>query len=135
MSSRTRFLSRLIGLYCIFASLSMATHKQASLEMARALIQNPPVLFVCGLIAVVTGLAMILGHNVWSGGALPVIVTLIGWSSLLKGLLILFLWPEAAYRFFLVGLHYEQFFYLYAAISLILGIYLTFGGSRSTAVK
>jgi hypothetical protein len=25
------------------------------------------------------GLAMVLAHNVWSGGPLPVIVTLIGW--------------------------------------------------------
>ena len=130
MSPRTAFLSKLIGLYSIVVSLSMVTHKQATVEMMQELIHNPPLLFVCGVMAVGAGLAMILVHNIWSGGALPVIVTLIGWLSLLKGLLLLFLWPEAASRFFLAGLHYEQFFYLYAAISFLLGIYLTYGGQQ-----
>ena len=29
---------------------------------------------------------MIVGHNVWSGGPLPVTVTLLGWLIFLKGL-------------------------------------------------
>jgi hypothetical protein len=135
MSPRTTFLSRLIGLYSILVSLSMVTHKQATVEMVTSLIHNPPVLFVVGVMAVAAGLAMILGHNVWSGGALPVIVTLIGWSTLTKGLLFLFLSPETASGFFLGGLHYEQLFYLYAAISLLLGIYLTYGGTGQQRVK
>jgi hypothetical protein len=32
-------------------------------------------------IAVAAGLAMALEHNIWSGGALPVTVTLMGLSS------------------------------------------------------
>jgi hypothetical protein len=98
-----------------------------------ALVHNPPVLFIVGVITLVAGLAMILGHNVWSGGVLPVIVTLVGWLTLIKGLLFLFLSPEAAVGFFLGGLHYEQLFYLYVAISLIFGVYLTYGGFRSTS--
>jgi hypothetical protein len=85
------------------------------------------------VITLVAGLAMILGHNVWSGGVLPVVVTLVGWLTLIKSLLFLFLSPEAAVGFSLEGLHYEQLFYLYAAISLILGAYLTSGGFRSTS--
>ena len=131
MSPRTTFLSRLIGLFSIFVWLPMVTHKQATVEMVTALIHNPRCCSSVGVMAVAAGLAMILGHNVWSGGALPVIVTLIGWLSLLKGLLFLFLSPEAASRFFLGGLHYEQLFYLYAAISFLLGIYLTYAGAST----
>jgi len=111
----------------------MVTHKRAAVEMVTVLVHNSPLLFIVGLITLVAGLAMILGHNVWSGGALPVIVTLIGWLTLIKSLLFLFLSPEAAVGFFLGGLHYEQLFYLYAAISLVLGVYLTYGGFRSTS--
>lgn len=132
MSPRTRFLSRLIGLYSILVSLSMVTHKQATIQMVTALVHNPPVLFLAGLMTMVAGLAMILDHNVWSGGALPVVVTLIGWSTLIKGLILLFVSPEAAPAFFLGRLHYEQLFYLYVSISLLLGIYLTYGGRQST---
>lgn len=131
MSPTSTFLSRLIGLYCILVSLSLVTHKQATVETVTELVHNPPLLFLAGVIAVGAGLAIILGHNVWSGGSVPVLVTLIGWLALLKGLLILFLTPEAAAGFFLGSLHYEQFFYVYGAITFLLGAYLTFGGHRS----
>jgi hypothetical protein len=130
MSARTRFLSRLIGLYCILISLSMVTHKQATVEAVSLLVQNAPLMFLVGVIVLAVGLAMILGHNVWSGGALPVVVTLVGWVSFGKGLLILFLSPQAAPGFLLEAMHYEQFFYLYACISLFLGVYLIYGASR-----
>jgi len=133
MSPRTAFLSKLIGLYCIIVSLAMFTQKQATVEMVTALLHNPPLVFIVGLMTVAAGLAMVLGHNVWSGGALPVIVTLIGWSTLIKSLPFLFLSPERNPGIFLVGLHYEQLFYLYAAFSLLLGGYLTYGGFRSKA--
>ncbi len=76
MSPRTAFLSRLIGLYLILVSLAMVAHKQATVESMAALVRNPPVLFVIGVIAVAAGLAMVLSHNVWSGGVHPVVVTL-----------------------------------------------------------
>ena len=82
----TVFLSRLIGLYCILASLAMAAHRQPTVETMTALIHTPAVLFLAGIIALLAGLAMVLGHNVWSGGALPVVVTLVGWVTLIRGL-------------------------------------------------
>jgi hypothetical protein len=133
MSPRTVFLGRLIGLYLILVSLSMAAQKQATVETITALVHNSPLVFVTGIIAVAAGLAIILGHNVWSGGALPVIVTLVGWVTLVKGALLLFLSPEAESRFFFAGLHYDQLFYVYVAIDLLLGVYLTYAGFRSTA--
>jgi len=128
MLGRTTFLSRLLGLYSILVSLSMITHKQATIETVTALVHNPPVLFVSGIMALAAGLAIMLGHNVWSGGAQPVIVTLIGWTTLIKGLLLLFLTPEAAAGFFLGQLQYEQRFYWYAGVSFLLGVYLTYSG-------
>jgi len=133
MSPRTTFLSKLLGLYYILAALSMVARGRATVDTVTALIHNQPLMFVVGVITLFAGLAMVLGHNVWSGGALPVIVTLIGWITLIKGLLFLFLSPEAEAGFFLGGLHYGQLFYLYMAISLVLGVYLTYGGFRSTS--
>lgn len=128
MSPRTRFLSKLIGLYLILISLAMAIHKQATVETMNALVRNPPELLVAGMIAAAAGLAIVLGHNVWSGGALPVIVTLTGWLMLIKGVLLLFLSPAGTYRFLLLGPHYEDFFYQYTAIAFVFGGYLTYAG-------
>ncbi|MGA8214235.1 MAG: hypothetical protein WB799_11620 [Candidatus Sulfotelmatobacter sp.] len=131
MSSRTIFLSRLIGLYCIVIALSMMTRRQATVETVTAILQNPSMMLIVGVITLAAGLAMVLAHNIWSGGALAVVVTLVGWITLMKSLFFLFLPPELETRLFLQQLHYEQLFYLYTAISLVLGVYLTYCGFRS----
>ena len=131
MSPRTLFLSRLIGLYCILVGLSMMTHSQATVETVTALLQNPSMTLILGVITLAAGLAMVLAHNIWAGGTLVVVVTLVGWMALVKSLFFLFLPPEMETRLFLQQLHYQQLFYLYAAISLALGVYLTYGGFRS----
>jgi hypothetical protein len=93
-SPRTLFLSRLIGLYCILVALSMITRRQATLESVTALLHDPSMIFIVGVIALAAGLAMVLAHNIWSGGALVVIVTLVGWITLIKSLFFLFLPTE-----------------------------------------
>jgi hypothetical protein len=132
MLPRTVFLSRLLGLYYIFAALSMFLHKQTYVETVTALLHNSSLIFLISIITLFVGLALVLGHNIWSGGAVSVVVTLIGWITLIKGLLFLFLSPEMQVEFFLRNLHYSQLFYMYAAISLVLGAYLTYGGFAST---
>ena len=128
MSPRTIFLSKLLGLYCVVVGLAMFVHSHATMEMLKAMLHNAPVLYVAGIIALAMGLAMVLSHNVWCGGVLPIVVTVVGWIALIKGLLLLFLpaqWTEACY----LGCgHPVPLFYLKAAITLILGAYLTYGG-------
>ena len=131
MSSRTIFLSRLIGLYCIVIALSMMTRRQATVETVTALLQNPSMMLILGVGTLAAGLAVVLAHNIWSGGALVVVVTLVGWITLIKSLFFLFLPPEMEAGLFLGQLHYRQLFYLYTAISLVLGVCLTYGGFRS----
>jgi vacuolar-type H+-ATPase subunit I/STV1 len=87
--------------------------------------------FILGAITLIAGLAMVLAHNIWSGSALAVVVTLVGWITLIKGLSFLFLSSEVETELLLRQLHYPELFYLYGAISLALGIYLTYGGFRS----
>jgi hypothetical protein len=131
MSPRTIFLSRLIGLYCVLVALSMITRRQATLESVTALLHNPSMIFIVGIITLAGGLAMVLAHNIWSGGALALVVTLVGWIAFIKGLFFLFLPPEVEAGFFLQQLHYQELFYFYGAVSLVLGVYLTYGGFTS----
>jgi len=131
MSPRTLFLSKLIGLYCILAALPMMTRRQVTLDTVTALLQNLSMMLILGVITLVAGLAMVLAHNIWSGAALAVVVTLVGWITFIKSLLFLFLPPEMAGGFFLRQLHYQQFFYLYGATALVLGVYLTYSGFTS----
>ncbi len=131
MSSRTTFLSRLIGPYSILVPLSMLTHKEASMAAVNALVHSAPSMLLLGVITLAAGLAMVLAHNIWAGGAVPVVVTLIGWISLLKGLLFLFLPPEAMADLF-ESMHYQQLFPFSAAISILIGAYLLYGGFKQS---
>jgi hypothetical protein len=133
MSSRTIFLSKLIGLYCILVALSMIVHKEAALDSVTALLHDMPIMLVLGVFTLAAGLAMVLAHNIWSGGTLAIVVTLVGWLTPIKGLLFLCLPPGVEAKFFLAGLHYRELFYVYMSISPGIGLYLTYGGFSSAS--
>jgi hypothetical protein len=133
MRPLTVFLSRLLGLLILALSLAMALHRQSFAETAETLIADRPLLLIIGMAALVAGLAMTLSHDGWAGGPLPVIVTLIGWITLIRGLVVLLLPHEALLSLFKM-FQLEKHFYVYVATSSILGLYLTFmgfWGSRS----
>jgi putative exporter of polyketide antibiotics len=130
MAAPTAFLSRLIGIYCILIALPMGANKSAFVDMVAALVHSAAVLYLFGLILVAAGLALVLTHNVWSGRAPAIIVTLFGWLTLAKGLLFLFQLPPVAAGIAIWGPVYEQYFYVEVAIVLALGVYLTYAGFR-----
>jgi uncharacterized membrane protein len=130
MQSRTTYLSKLIGWYLLLFALAMFLNKPFIVASVAALIQEPPLVLVLGLVVVAAGIALILAHNVWSGGPQAVIVTLIGWASLFKGLVLLFFTPSALQAYF-AAFHYAQLFYVFASVTLVLGAYLLFSGYRA----
>lgn len=111
----------------------MIAHPQATLEVMKAIIQDRPLLFMAGVMGTTAGLAIVLVHNVWSGGALPVIITIFGWAALIKGVLLLVLSPEMEARIFIVGLGYEQYPLVYGFLLLLIGVYLTYAALHSEA--
>ena len=124
MSRLTVFLARFIGLFTVVLMVALLVRGSATVEAAVA---DGPVMLVYALISLATGVAMILGHNVWSGGALPVVVTLVGWLILAKGLMLLLVTPDALQQIF-DHMHYGEHYYLYLAPSLVIGLYLTWAG-------
>ena len=133
MSPRTTFLGRLIGLYSILVPLAMLTHKDASIAAVNALMHSSALMLLLGVITLAAGLAMILAHNIWSGGAVPVVVTLVGWIALIKGLLFLFLPPDAVAGLY-ESLHYQQLFLVFSFISILIGAYLTYSAFRPAPI-
>jgi cytochrome bd-type quinol oxidase subunit 2 len=123
MSRLTVFLARFIGPFAIIVAAGALVRGNATIE---SVVDNGPVMFALALISVAAGLAMILGHNVWSGGVLPVVVTLAGWLIFAKGLLLLF-WPDVLNSLFdriQAGGH----FIIYLVPAFALGVYLTWAG-------
>ena len=127
MPQHTVFLSRLLGLYTLIVTLWLLADQHAAMSTIEALVGNHAIHALLALITLGVGVAMVLGHQRWSGGVLPVLVTLIGWGILLRGLLLLFLSPDQGLGL-VRTIQFSAFFYAYLAIPLVLGIYLTYAG-------
>jgi hypothetical protein len=125
MKPLTVYLGRLLGLFTLITSFWLLVERQSTLSTIPALLGNRPAMVIFAIIALGGGLAIVLAHNIWSGGALPVLVTLIGWVMLIRGVLFLFLPPEATLHI-LAAMQFERLLYIYLAIPFVLGIYLTY---------
>lgn len=124
MTRLTIFLARFIGLFALLLVAAVLVRGNAIIT---ASVADGPVMFVYAIVSLGLGLAMILGHNVWSGGMLPVVVTLVGWLALAKGLLLLFLNTDAFARLF-GQMQYSGHATLYLAPAFLIGLYLTWAG-------
>jgi hypothetical protein len=131
MSRLTVYLARLIGLFIVLLIADLLLHGSAVVESGMA---DKPLMFTYGVISLGLGLALVLGHNVWSGGALPVVVTLVGWLILAKGLLLLYLPPETLTGMY-AGIHFSEHPFLYVVPSLLIGLYLTWAGFTAPAAR
>jgi vacuolar-type H+-ATPase subunit I/STV1 len=133
MSARTIYLSRLIGLYWIVVILSLVIRKKATLDSVNVLFNSPAMMLLTGIIAVAGGLAMILAHSIWKGGALPVVVSIVGWLALIKGLMFLLLPSGVESETVLSWLRHPLYFYLFMAPPFLIGVYLAYEGFRLRA--
>ena len=127
----TAFIARLVGIYVTVISVVLTAGKGSSVEMISSMVRNPELLFVLGILGMTAGLAIILVHNVWSGGTLPVMVKLVGWIATLKGITLMVFATVGHGSAILNALQYQRFFYLYMGFSAVLGLYLAIAGFRS----
>ena len=124
MSSTTIFLGRLLGLYLVAISVGMLVNRRRTLNTLQDMASSGPWMLFSGMVATAAGLAVVLGHPVWSGGALPVAVTLVGWAALMKGVTLLLIPGEriaAAYK----GIGFERFFPVWMVVVLAIGLSIT----------
>jgi len=129
MSRLTVFLARSIGTFTVLLVAGFLVRGGAAIETTAA---DGPVMLSYAIISLAMGIAMVVGHNVWSGGALPVVVTLVGWLILAKGLLLLVLPPEALSAT-MKQMRYADHYQLFLAPALVIGLYLTWAGFTAPA--
>ena len=132
MPALTIYLSRLIGVVALIVAAAMLADKATVVATVEHLGQDRTALLLLGFIRVTLGAAIVLTHNVWSRGLWPLVVTLTGWAMLVRGVMNLFLPPEVMAGL-LAGAHVVDFYYLYAALPLVLGAYLSLRGFSATA--
>jgi hypothetical protein len=126
MSPPTRYLSRLLGVFLLVTAVAELTQPALLTTIAPAMLDQPALLFVSGLLTLAPGLAIVIGHNVWNGAA-GAIVTLLGWLMTIKGAALLLV-PAAGWTAMLSALHYPSHSGAYTVIPVAVGAYLTHAG-------
>src|SRR5580704_9040315 len=134
MEEPTVFLSRLIGLVALIVAVPMVLDKASMMATFGLLVEDRGLMLVLGIASVVAGAAIVLLHNVWHKGIWPLIVTLCGWTLLIRGVLILFL-PADVLGSMLTTLHVADYFYAYAALPMLIGAYLCLRGFTASPVS
>jgi hypothetical protein len=124
MSTTTIFLGKLLGLYLIVVSAAMLASKRRTLETLDEMARNGPWMLFSGMAATVAGLAIVLTHNVWKGGALTLAVTLVGWVALLKGVSLLLTPPDMMAKAY-QSMRFQRYFRLWMSAVLVLGLWVT----------
>jgi len=120
--SLTVFLARFLGAYMLALVVWMALRKPQVIAILRPMVVDPAHIFWIAVLRIGMGLAMVIGHDVWRGGALPVVVTLIGWTTLLRGLFMLYAPEKVPALYDRMG--FEAHYAAYVGVSALLALYL-----------
>ena len=124
MSPLTIFLGRFFGLSCLVMCTVLVARPRESLEAIASMKESPGLILVTGIFTMIGGVATVVGHNVWSGGSLPLAVTLLGGLTLIKGVALIAAPPRALTTFYR-ALHYPARFRRYMAVALAFSAWLT----------
>lgn len=117
------FLAKLMGLYLVLVSVAFWLNRRKLSRIIQEFTNNVSLTLFSGAMLVILGLAVVLKHNVWVADW-RVIVTILGWATLLKGLLRVFA-PEKIPQ---LAVKSESAFSVIFLVAFALGAYLTYIG-------
>ena len=86
--SVTQILAVFIGLYMVAAGIGLLTEPNSYATMIDELRANTALGFLTGAFVFALGAAMVAVHNLWTG-PLAIVVSILAWWTLIKGVLLL----------------------------------------------
>ena len=118
-------LAKLLGIYLLLMGALCAARGPAIADVLEEMFHHRPTLFLSGVIALVVGIAMAVGHSVWELNWRG-LITLIGYLSIAKGVARIGFpdLPKRASRL----LAQRRARWMWIGVVLILGAYLTWAG-------
>jgi hypothetical protein len=86
--SVTQILAVSLGLYMVAAGIGLLTERNSYATMIDELRENTALGFLTGAFVLALGAAMVAVHNLWTG-PLAIVVSILAWWTLVKGVLLL----------------------------------------------
>ncbi|WP_193368592.1 hypothetical protein [Pelagibius marinus] len=121
-------LARLIGPLYLAVGVGLLLNQGYYREMLRSLPSGGILYYLSGAMALVFGVAVLLFHNLWVADW-RVILTILGWLGVAKGILLL-VFPQAAIRF-TAWTARSSLLFASAILALLLGNWFCYVGYAS----
>ena len=116
------FLGKLIGIYLLIVGVLIFVRHKELYKMVNSFAEKSSLLYITGVFILLLGLSMVIGHNVWEF-SWRVVITIIGWLTLAKGLMYMFLPASKIAK--IAGIMKGPYWYMGGgALSILIGLYL-----------
>jgi len=119
--------AQITGLSLVAVSAAMLSRPRGMITMVERLLENPPIMYVLGVVQLVGGLTMVLTQDPTSGANLPLVLSLVGWWLLIRGGMLMFVSPEALWSL-VDSIELPKYHYLSNIAGLFIGLYLAYTG-------
>jgi len=120
------FIAKIFGLCYLIIGISFILNRKILQQVIEEFSKSVAALFYGGIVALVVGIVIILTHNVWVANW-RVIITIIGWLGLIKGIWIT-VFPDSAAKLMKLYQGNERLLTFQAVFVLVFGITLTYFG-------
>ena len=118
------FIARTLGVIYLTVGIGLFLFRETYILAYRKILENPGYALLGGFIAIVGGMAMVSYHNLWVSDW-RVLVTIVGWIALIKGILLLLIPP---YTNLFKGLLQMQKGKGITIIAILMGVIFTYLG-------
>ena len=122
----SKILARIIGPVMVIPAVGMFLNFAEYQRLYEEFSKSPSLCYLGGFMALLMGLIILQFHNKWEAGW-PVIVTILGWITLIKGV-VLIIFPAAIISFWHPYTANPTALIVSLGISCAVGIFLTVKG-------
>jgi len=127
------FLAKILGPYCVIVALGGLFNLKAYQRVIHEFTTNAAMVYISGVFALLFGLWILQYHHIWIFNW-RVIITIVGWMSIIKGMYLIF-FPGSLVQ---IAKFYQKspiFLASHLILALVLGVILTaFGYFCSTKI-
>lgn len=124
----TAILAKVLGLYILAFGIAFLINPDRFRKMSKQFMKDENLLLMGSIIALLTGAFIVGVHNYWVFGW-PVIITLLGWWSLIKGFALI-IYPGSLKFFSFLQNKTDEFYRFVSLFYILLGLFLIYMGLK-----
>ena len=121
------FLAKVIGLFLIVDGLVILIRSKELMSAVSEIKNDKFSIMFLGMLVLIMGLLITISHNIWTGSAFQVVITIIGWLMAIKGLVVSLL-PMSVFDRLLAAVNKPVLYQISGVVVILVGIWLSIVG-------